>query len=386
MAAETTLPNVERANRLLESLWRRGLLPRPILEPEALKRAAGARRLVHGWWCEPFERLLAAARDEAALSPLGESMAWGQIVMSLKARVRAQALWAAHPELPERPVRSPIIILGQMRAGTTRLQRLLACDARFSHTRTFESLDPVPRRGRLLRARAALAMLRRFNPEVARIHPTWPSAPEEEFGYFSFSFGPAQFEAQWRVPSFSRWWEEADTRPLYREFRMLVQTNAWARGDPPDRPMILKAPHFLQDLPELLEAFPDARLIRLHRPLDQVVASSASLVWNQMRIQSDRADKGWIGREWLRKTRLREQRAEGATPSACLHVGYEAMSGDWRGEMGRIYDHLGLELTPDVERGMEAYLGGARAHRGHRYALEEFELGAADIACLGGGM
>ena len=378
------LPNVARANRALAALWRRGLLPRPVLEPEALERAALGKRGREAFgaddrWREPFERLVAALREEARLNPLGEAMAWGQIVMALRARIRAEALWHKHPEILERPVRAPVIVLGQMRSGTTRLQRLLACDHRFAHTRTFESLDPVPRRGRQARARIGLAMLRRFNPEIGRIHPTTPGAPEEEFGYFSFAFGSAQFEAQWRVPAFSRWWEEADPRPLYREFRALVLTNAWARGDPPDKAPILKAPQFLQDLPAVLEAFPDARFVRLHRPVEQVVPSSASLVWNQMRIQSDEADKAWIGREWLRKTRLREARAAAALPASALDLGYEAMNRDWRGEVRRLYDFLGLDLTPAVERRMEAYLARAKSHRGHLYSLEEFGLSRADL-------
>ena len=381
------LPNVARANRALGALWRRGLLPRPVLEAEALERAALGKRGREAfgadqWWREPFERLVAALREEARLNPLGEAMAWGQIVMALRARIRAEALWHMHPEILERPVRAPVIVLGQMRSGTTRLQRLLACDHRFAHTRTFESLDPVPRRGRQARARIGLAMLRRFNPKIARIHPTAPDAPEEEFGFFSFAFGSAQFEAQWRVPSFSRWWEEADPQPLYREFRALVQTNAWARGDPPDKPPILKAPQFLQDLPAVLEAFPDARFLRLRRPLEAVVPSSASLAWNQMRIQSDEADKQWIGREWLRKTRLREARSALPLPP-CLDLDYAAMDRDWRSEMGRIYNFLGIELTGAVERRMTAYLAGARSHRGHRYTLEEFGFTRDDVASVG---
>lgn len=384
------LPNVFRANRALEAAWRSGMLPRPILETGALEKAALRRRDSRAFgaedcWREPFERLVRSLREEADLNPLGRTMAHGQIVMLLRARMRAAKLWRARPELLEGELAPPIIILGQMRSGTTRLQRLLACDTRLAHTRTYESLTPVPIPARKLRARSVLATLRMLNPEILRIHPTGPAEPDEEFGWLAFGFGAAQFEAQWRVPSFSRWWEEADTRPLYREFRALMRTNARARGDPPDRPHILKAPHFLEDLSAVLEAFPDARFIRLHRPLEKVVPSSASLVWNQMRIQSDTADREWIGREWLRKTRLRERR--GAVPLSCsIEVGYEAMNDDWRSEMRRIYDFLDLELAAALERRMAAYLASAQSHVGHRYALADFGLTAADVASAGPAM
>ena len=391
---ESPLPNVRRANRALAALWRSGLSPRPILTAEALEAAALGRSAqdlaADPAWREPFERLVAALRAEAALSPLGETMAHGQIVMMLKARARAARLWAAHPEIAERPIRAPVVILGQMRSGTTRLQRLLACDDRFAFTRTYESLVPVPlrRRGgrdpRRLRARLGLAALRRLNPEIGRIHPSAPDAAEEEFGLLSFGFGAAQFEAQWRVPSFSRWWETADRRPLYRDLAALLRTHGWHRGEAPDRPWLLKAPQFLQDLPALLEVFPDARLICLERPIEQVVGSSCSLVWNQMRIQSDAVDPHWIGGEWLRKTRLRERIAEQALAARPgvprIRMSYEAMNRDWRAEMERLYAFLGLTLEPELLGRMATYLAGAKGHLGHRYSLEGFGLSAADFA------
>jgi hypothetical protein len=390
VTANADLPNVRRANRALTALWSSGVAPRPQLDAGALEAAAlrSATRSALGLddeWRVPFELLLRSLREEAELNPLGLTMAHGQIVMMLRARMRAAALWRTFPEILDRPIAAPIVVLGQMRSGTTRLQRLLACDDRFTFTRLHESVVPVPfgrtpasHDGRRWRARAGLALLHHLNPETGRIHPMSPSAPEEEFGLISFAFGSAQFEAQWRLPGFSRWWEGADLAPLYREFRALLQTNGWFRGEPADKPWILKAPQFLQDLPALLDAFPDARLLVLERGLDSVVASAASLVWNQMRVQSDRADKAWIGREWLRKTMLRRDRAAAALRSRPevpqLQISFEAMNRDWRNEIARIYDFLGLDVPAPTEARMTAYIKGATEHLGHRYNLEEFGL------------
>lgn len=374
---------VRFASRGLEAAWRTGALPRPALDPVAFEDAAlgGRPRTSFGPaqdWRTPFRLLVDSLRDEADLNPLGLTMAHGQIVGALKARIRATDLWRRHPEILERPVPAPIVILGSMRSGTTRLQRLLACDPRFAHTRLFESLSPVPAPGRALKARASLAALKLFNPAITPIHPMRAKDPDEEFGLFSFSFGSPQFEAQWRVPRFTCWWEAADTGWLYREFRALIQTIGWARDEAPNRPWVLKAPQFMQDLPALLDAFPDARLICLDRDIGRVVGSSASLVWHQMRIQSDRVDREWIGREWLRKTRLRRDRATAARAARSdvpqIDVACEAMDTCWESEIARIYAFLGIELTAPVRRRMAAYVGRARAHRGHRYGLEQFGL------------
>ncbi len=376
-------------------VWRRGWFPQPVMDADVLEAAAlnGRDPSLLGpdtGWRRPMRVLVEALRDEAALNPLGLSMAHGQIVQVLRARMRATALWKRHPEILETPLAPPIVILGSMRSGTTRLQRLLACDRRFAHTRMFESLHPVPfgdsRTGpdsRPIRARLALAAVERFNPVVAAIHPTRPSEPEEEFGLLSFAFGPPQFEAQWRVPRFTTWWEAADKGFLYKELRALLQTIAWQRRLPNGRPWILKAPQFMEDLPALLTAFPGARLLCLDRDLVKIVGSSASLVWNQMRIQSDMVDPAWIGAEWLRKTRLRQRIAAETRQSRPdvpqLDLRYESMDEDWRAEIRRVYEFLGIELTAKAEARMAAYLARSRHHHGHRYSLEQFGLSADQL-------
>jgi hypothetical protein len=360
-----------------------------VIEEQALLRAAmGTASLASlgpgETWRDPLRVLLRALGEGADLNPLGRTIAHGQIVDALRARKRAYALWRRHPEIAAAPIEAPVIVLGQMRSGTTRIHRLLACDRRFAHTRLFETLAPVPfgppgrRDRRAVKARAVLALLHALNPALAAIHPTGPREPEEEFGLYNFSFASAQFEAQWRVPSFSRWWEAAPMAGLYAEFAMLLRTIGWHRRDPPGKTWLLKAPQFMQDLDAVIAAFPGARLICLHRDPAQVVASSASLVWNQMRVQSDVADPQWIGAEWLRKTGLRQERAERVRREhpqvPQIDVDYEAVSRDWRGEVRRIYGFLGYELQPETEARMEAYLSRSKKHLGHAYSLEDFGL------------
>ncbi|MDB5717836.1 MAG: sulfotransferase [Sphingomonas bacterium] len=372
----------------LTRLWRSGILPEPTLDPAALiERAVRAERKEDfgpDHWRGALEVLTGSLAAEADLNPIGRTLAHGQLVKILRERLRAHALWRAHPEILERPIPAPIIVLGSMRSGTTRIQRLLACDDRLAHTRLFESLTPVPARLRRGKAAAGLAFLRALNPPFAAIHPTAASAPDEEFGLFGFSVNGAQLETQWRVPGFARWWEGQDPAPVYREFRRLLQTIGWSRGEAPGRPWILKSPQYMEELDAMIAAFPDARLICLHRDPAAVVASSASLVWHQLRVQSDSVSAAWVGGEWLGKTARRVERAAAArrrhpdVPQ--IDVQFADVDRDWLAEMRRIYAFLGMALTPAVEARMRHYLGGARAHLGHRYTLDAFGLSDADVA------
>jgi hypothetical protein len=377
----------------LRTVWRTGVATEPVLDSDTMIAGAVSAEKSDDFgpehWRAPFAVLIDALNREANLNAIGRTLAYGQLMKVLRERLRAHALWRAHPEILDLPLGPPIIVLGSMRSGTTRIQRLLACDDRFAHTRLFESLSPVPERGRgyvdlrAAKIAAGLTFLETLNPALAAVHPSRAGLPDEEFGLFSFAFSGAQFQAQWRIPSFARWWEEQDPAAVYREFRQLMQTIAWTRGGRSDRPWVLKAPQFMEEMDALLEVFPDARLLCLGRDAVEVVASSCSLVWQQQRIQSDAADRHWIGREWLHKTSHRVRSAaatRAANPDVPqLTIDFAAVNRDWQAEMQRIYAFLGEDLTPRALAAMHAYMRGSTRHRGHRYALADFGLAAADV-------
>ena len=376
------LPLVGFANRALERAWARGLLTEPPIGAPAL--VAKAERLEKasiepGEWRAALEVLTGDLVSSAALNPLGRAMAHGQLVDILRQRIRAGRLWRERPEILELPIERPVVVLGQMRSGTTFMHRLLASDPTFSFTRLHESLWPLRRSAAGSEARAGMVRgaLGLLNPALRSAHPTAARAPEEEFGLHAFSIHGAMFEAQWHVPEFASWSERRPLAPVYREFRRLLQTLRWKRGEKVESIQLLKAPQFMQDLDALLAEFPDARIILLIRDPAEVLASSASLVWNQRRIQSDHADPIAIGREWLGKTKLRQERAQRALatlPSArVLPVKYESLTSDWRGEIERIYGFLGLPLMPSSMARM-VRITRSVSHLGHRYCPHQFGL------------
>ena len=259
------------------------------------------------------------------------------------------------------------------------MHRLLSFDRQFSYTRLHETLFPLAKSmvGSVGSAAMIEAALRRCNPVLRRIHPSSPLAAEEEFGLHAFSFHGAMITAQWNVPRFARWCEQRDLEPVYREFHHLLATLRWKRGEPANRVQLLKAPQYMEDLDEVLRTFPGARVVRMRRDLDEVVPSTASLVWNQRRVQSDHADRRSIGREWLRKTRLREQRFAEAlrrNPQVpVLEVDFQAMSEHCAHELSRVYDFLGMAEPPDLARHVERMKLPSR-HVRHAYSLQQFGL------------
>lgn len=385
-------PLAERANTFLGKAWDRGWLPPPALDPDALWALAakpyGARAgaVEHGGrspedaadFRERLERLCAALHAEADLNPLGRAMAWGQLSRVVKNRLAFGALWLDRPELLETPLAPPIIVVGHMRSGTTRIHTLLAADPAHSHTRYCDAYHPVPAPLGMNRVRAAmeLAMLGLLNPWMQSIHPMAPAAVEEELAWLSAALHHSIYESQWHIPAYSAWSEARDPLPVYREFRRILQTDAAHRGLA-DKPRVLKVPAFAEDLATLLALFPDARLVIAEREHEAVLKSAISLAANQMAIQSDSCCLEAIEARWRHKIALREARMaaalegwQGPVARAC----FDALNTDWESAIAGVYAGLGLTLTPQARAAMHKVMAASEDghHRQHAEQLARF--------------
>lgn len=383
-----------RAGRTIGGLPPARLTKNHLLETAV--RETGLDDFGDRWFEGPMDVLLRSVRSEARLNAAGEVAAHGQFHHVLRDRLLTQMWFKRHPEILARPIPHPVVIVGPMRSGTTRLHRLLAADRRFAHLRSFETISPVPRPGfeEVMAGRAQdfrpklasriMKVARLANPRTLSIHPTGPYEPEEELGLLVASMWGMKHEAQWHIPSYACWSEGQDPTPAYRHMADLLRLVGWSQQESSLRPWILKTPQHMLDLPALMTVFPDARLIFTHRDPTSVVASAASLAWNQTIIYSDHADANTVGREWLHKTALMTERMMDARrairPDRMIDVHFDEMDRDWRGTMTRVYRFLGLEMDSAVP-GMEAFLARSRKlkRRPHRYSLTQFGLTAGEV-------
>ncbi|WP_340586849.1 sulfotransferase [Erythrobacter alti] len=351
---------VGRSCGWLESAWSKGVFSRPSLDPEALFDKALGDALAHGEYglraadeVDDFrlrlQSLCAALESEATLNSLGLTIAHGQLVRVIRQRLDLGALWSQQPDLAATPLAPPIIIVGQMRSGTTRIHRLLAADPQFAATRFCDSWHPVPRKPDTRPAWSALSLVfaRTLDPWLDSIHPFGVTRPDEELGWLACALNHCAYEAQWRVPSFTAFSESRDPAPVYREFARILATDAANHGNA-HLPRVLKVPQFAEDLSALLAEFPDARVILTNRCDQQTAASAASLVANQMTIQSDHVDMAWIEKEMARKIALRQDRMDSALAEFAgpvTRVDFDALSANWEGQVERIYSELRLPMS-----------------------------------------
>ncbi|BDI61613.1 sulfotransferase [Qipengyuania nanhaisediminis] len=388
-------PLADRASAFLGRAWDRGWLPEPSLDPDELWQAARKR---HGPradtaehagrsaedvsdFRERLERLAASVRDEAALNPLGKTMAWGQLSRAVSNRLALGALWAERPALLETALAPPILVIGHMRSGTTRIHRLLAADPAHAHTRYCDAFHPAETSiwARRAKSAAELAMLGALNPWLQAIHPMGASAPEEELGWISAALHHSIYETQWHIRSFSAWSEARDPAPIYREFARILGTDAALRGNA-SLPRVMKVPAFAEDLPVLLDRFPEARVVIAERDLEAVHRSAVSLSANQMAVQSDECDLARIEALWHHKIALREKRLASALADwsgKTARLSFASLNEDWESAIASAYGQLGLDFTPRALAAMRAQMAASATgrHRDHAAQLARFGTG-----------
>ena len=279
------------------------------------------------------------------------------------------------------------------RSGTTRLHRLLASDPRFLHLKSWETVFPVPypecfaardagrTDPRITALDAGLKAVMYMGPQIAAVHPLGTFEVEEEVGLLQHGFSSQIFEVQAKIPSFAEWLMTHNQNTAYEYMVVLMKIISWFRGDPPDRPWVLKTPQHMQDLDALLHVFPNARLVCPHRDPVKVVGSSCSMTWNGIVRDSDSVTPDWVGREWLEKTERMLQktlkvRKEMVTPQRQYDVQYADITADWQGALQGIYDFLDLPFSDDVRGRMQNWLDSNQQHQHgkHRYSLSDFGL------------
>jgi len=382
-------PIVDRVARFLDTGWDKGWMPPPPLEPEELiKRGSKNFTREHEYASRTeediadfrlrLEQLCDAVQQEAKLNAVGKAFAYGLITRAIQQRFALGKLWQEQPGLATTEIAAPIIVLGQMRSGTTRIHRLLAADPAHSATRFCDSWHPVPEKPdfRPLRGSFKLFMARKLDPWLDTIHPFGAARADEELGWLASALDHSAYEAQWHIPSYVAFSEARDAGPVYAEFERLLRTDAGQHGHG-DRPRILKVPQFTEDLPSLLTRFPDARLVVSKRCSEETWRSSVSLVANQMVIQSDDVDLDWIEQEWRRKIALRDARLTKALDGwsgPVAMVDFDHLGADWEGEMRDLYAALELPFTDKSLRAMTAEMRKSKggAHESHAAQLNSF--------------
>ncbi len=345
---------------------------------------------------EPLGVLL-SSYAAADLHELGVRLLRSSVIFSLVSRLRAQYWFQEFPEISDEVIEAPLVVVGMMRSGTTLLQRLLASDGRHYSALGWEVRAPAPAPDawptepdpRIAEAEAQSEQAQRFAPDLFAIHPSHAHQAEEEIILLANAFLSHVPEASCDVPAYRSWLDDQDFTPAYEYLYRMLQLLQWqkkCRGEVRGR-WILKTPAHLGYLDVLFKIFPDAHVIHMHRRPADVIASGASLNATLWRMHARDVDPRRVGRQWLERMVWANERALEARESLvgkrrCFSdIWFRDALADPLGEIGKIYDTIGLDFEEAARDAMKDWLGQNTREKfgAHRYALEDFGLSEEEV-------
>lgn len=339
---------------------------------------------------EALERLVNALNDTAELHPFGRYYVSQLLAGLLSNRGRLAQLWQERPEILRASTEQPLIILGLPRCGTSFLFNLLACDPAHRYLSNSEATvsqipparvrrpeqDPRRRTGQLL-----MHFQRHLAPQLENIHEFHLDGPEECTPLLMQGFDTQALAGMFNVPAFSQWLNSVEHLPTYQHHKRILQT---LQSCYPATRWLLKSPDHLAATDAILQVYPDACLVHLHRDPVQAVSSWASLNAAFRGICSARIDPQQLGEQILDRLATDMDAYLEARPShppaRFLDLPYRGLTADPMQTVRSIYDYFGLELSPAAEQRMASFLVADREkNRGHKYSPEDFGLSAGGI-------
>jgi hypothetical protein len=351
------------------------------------RERAGLTEFASDSWREGLEILLGEIDRSPTIVDAGRKFLYRQYADALWNRLRVDDYVRRHPEVLDEQVERPLVILGMPRTGTTVASYLLDQDFRRRSLLNWEAVDsvPPPTTATLRTDPRCVAKLAQQRDLAAALvaagqgFPHWEDAdgPTECIFMQAQDFKAFVWDAWMTTSVYSDWLLDCDMTSAYAyEKRVLQILQSQAPGT-----WSLKMPSHAVHIDTLLATFPDVRMIWAHRDPYKATASLCSIgLPSKLKVTGGNVDRAWIGRNSVTQMQAHVDRAMRARvrvgDGRFYDLHYANMMRDPVGELHKIYEWAGDELTPDVEIRMRQWLTANPQDRfGSRpYSLDEYGL------------
>jgi len=342
-------------------------------------------------WREGLEVLVRALDTEASLNELGVGAMAEQIVGYLTNRLRIERWYARYPEIDDQQIVAPLFGLGLPRTGSTALSFLLAQDPARRSLRVWEAGDPCPppetatehTDPRIAAAQAGIDFTNELFTGFGGMLPTAADGPQECLIPMAFEFRSLIFEGMSLIPSYTSWLLQCDMEPAYRYHRRVLKLLQWRC--PPDR-WWLKTPAHMLSIEALDAVYPDARFVMTHRDVGKVLPSVCALYSTLSSVLTERPDPTAIGTHNCELWRTALERLidfrDHGNGDRFVDLSFDAVQRDPIGQVARLYDDLGDDLSVVARRRMQDWWAENSKDRSGpgSYSAEAFGIDPAVIA------
>lgn len=331
-------------------------------------------------------------------TPGVSGVGWRSAIDLVTARVNnlltVRRIQAQSPEVRDEPIADPVFVVGLPRTATTLCHHILAASAVARSPLLWEMYypgsvsAPAHVQAKLIKeTQKRMDMTLLLSRSWPYIHPTDAQWPEETYflsmqAVFHLSAAPLEGYREW-------YFEQHDRASDFRFLKEALQVLQLGRER---KRWVLKHPGNLFCLEQILEVFPDAKIVWTHRDPATVIGSLCSMNETLHRIHLKRraVDLHAMGRFWLDLLsegveQARATRARLARPGSFIDVKYHELNGLADRRVPELFAQLGFPWGEEDAQRTKAAVRQAAAGRGrdgtrrHEYELSNYGLTPGDV-------
>jgi hypothetical protein len=336
---------------------------------------------------EGLRVMVDALNKEANLTLVGRLLVEQEIGRVLQSRLRVIYFEKKHPQVHEEKIVEPLFIIGMGRTGSTILHEYLSKDPASRAPLVWEMRLPAPLGGglspeedvaqRIAWSEAETQIMYEIDESLRTKHEQRWDLPEECSQLMAYEFKSGHFFSRCSIPSYAMWNAQTDVRPALEMHKRILKILQFQSGQ--RKRWVLKYGGHMPHMPQLLEIYPDAKIVHTHRDPAAVVKSFVSLMASSRLSRSDTYDPV-AASEMLNGgmskivEKIITERKSGVLPAAQFaDIHFKALMADQVGEIERAYKALGMPFTPEVRAGMERYIAERPRdkHGKHQYAYAD---------------
>ncbi len=318
------------------------------------------------------EFLLECIEETAELNGLGSLMIENMVKEILR----------NHHQVAERfrvetfaPIKDPIFILGLPRTGSTYLFNLLGATGKFRTLTHWETHDVASRKPVLLKkAQAAflLKLMHHLSPGFRTVHEIRLEGPEECTKPILDCFVSQSFPSILHIPRYNDFLDTADYLPTYQFYYKQLQILGCG-----EKRWLLKTPIHIQSIDSILQVFPDAKFIHLHRDLNEVLGSICSLAAAYRCMTSHRVNGREIGsevRKFLTRDLAKAKAVLDGNRDKVLDLHYRDIVDQPIGTARKVFDFVGSPYDEGVEQSLRNEMNVSVPNKfgKHVYRFEDY--------------
>lgn len=280
------------------------------------------------------------------------------------------------------PVKPPVFILGHWRSGTTYLHTLLSNDSQFAYPNLFEIRNPHTFLSYQALFEKRLEIYKAQKRMMDNMHMALDSPSEEEFALAILSLKSPLLG--WMFPSKQNYYdryvtfdgvpqEDIDSWKEWYRFYLNKITYKYKKQ------LLLKSPLNTARIKLLLEMFPEAKFIHIHRNPFHVFQSTKKLY--QTAVRASEFQK--VKRKKLTQYILRQYtqiydtffRTYASIPNNnFIDIAFEDLESDAEKTIANIYEQLQLGDFEKMQPALRRYLDSQKRYSKNQYATLNKEL------------